>query len=132
MKIPEEIKEFFDSVQLMAFSTVNDEGIPNVVVIASKKMVDDDKIWVIDTFFGKTKENILSNGKVAIALWRLNEGYQIKGDAKYHSEGELFEEAKSWILKSKPNKIVKGVVEIKVTDVFSITPTYEEAGKKIL
>jgi len=132
MRISIEIKQFFESVPVMAFSTTNNNGTPNVVAIASKKIVNNDIIWVIDTFFKKTKENILQNNKVAIAMWKEGKGYQIKGVSTYHSEGETFEEAKNWILKLRPQKIVKGVVEIKVTEIFSITPTYEEAGKKIV
>lgn len=132
MKIPKKIKQFFESVPLMALSTTNNDGTPNVVAIASKKIVDEDVIWVIDTYFKKTKENLLQNNKVAIAIWKEGKGYQIKGTSTYHSNGKTFEEAKNWILKSKPQKIVKGVVEIKITEIFSITPTYEEAGKKIL
>ncbi len=134
MRIPDKIKQFFESVPVMAFSTVDKNGIPNVVAIASKKIVNDDTIWIIDTFFNKTKRNILDTRKVAIAFWDREKkiGYQIKGIAKYYSEGRIFEEAKNWILKLKPQKIVKGVVEIKVTEIYSIIPTYEEAGKRII
>lgn len=131
MKIPEEVKDFFNSVKIMAFATSDKNGNPNVVAIASKKIVNEDTIWVIDTYFKKTKENILQNNKISIAMWKEGKGYQIKGTATYHSEGKLFEEAKKWILKSKPQKIVKGVVEIKVTEIYLITPTYEEAGKRV-
>jgi len=131
MKIPEEVKDFFNSVKIMAFATSDKNGNPNVVAIASKKIVNEDTIWVIDTYFKKTKENILQNNKISIAMWKEGKGYQIKGTATYHSEGKLFEEAKKWILKSKPQKIVKGVVEIKVTEIYFITPTYEEAGKRV-
>jgi predicted pyridoxine 5'-phosphate oxidase superfamily flavin-nucleotide-binding protein len=85
----------------------------------------------IDTFHNKTKENIIQTGNVAIAMWKGKEGYQIKGKAKYHSKGKVFEEGQEWILQSKPNKIVKGVIEITITDIFSITPDYEEAGRLI-
>ncbi len=129
--ITDEIKHFFESVPIVAFSTADDNGNPNVVAVASKKIVDSDTIWVIDTFFGKTKKNILQNDKVAFAVWVKGKGYQIKGTAKYHSDGNIFDEGRKWILESRPNKIVRGVVEIKVTEIFSITPTYEEAGKKI-
>jgi len=131
-KIPDEIKQFFVTVPIMAFSTADKNGTPNVVPIASKKIVNDDTILVIDTFFKKTKDNILQNKSVSIAMWIKSKGYQIKGLAKYHSKGETFDEAKNWILKLKPNKIVKGVVEIKIADIYSITPTHEEAGKKII
>ncbi len=49
MKISKEIKQFFESIPLMAFSTVDKEGNPNVVTIASKKIINKDTIWVIDT-----------------------------------------------------------------------------------
>jgi len=131
-KTPDEIKQFFETISIMAFSTVNKNGTPNVVPIASKKIVNDDTILVIDTFFKKTKENILQNKNVSIAMWEGSKGYQIKGLSTYHSNGETFDEAKGWILKLKPNKIIKGVVEIKITDIYSITPTREEAGMRIM
>ncbi|MCD4756100.1 pyridoxamine 5'-phosphate oxidase family protein [bacterium] len=132
MSIPEEIKQLFKSIPTIAFSTVDKNGNPNVVAIASKKIVSEDTIWIIDTFFKKTKENILQNNKIAIAMWKDGRGYQIKGLATYHSEGATFEEAKEWILELKPKKIVKGVAEVKITEIFSITPNYNEAGKKIV
>lgn len=131
MKIPNEIKEFFGKVKFMSFATVDSNGMPNNVAIGSKKIVDDDTIWVIDTYFGKTKENILDNGKVAIMFMEYPDAYQIKGIAKYHSEGEVFEKGKEWILQIKPKKIVKGVVEIKVTDIFLVTSGYDTAGKRV-
>ncbi len=132
MKISKEIKQFFESIPLMAFSTVDKDGNPNVVTIASKRIINKDTIWVIDTFFGKTKTNVLQNNKIAIAMWKEGKGYQIKGTSTYYSEGKTFEEAKKWILKLKPQKIVKGVIEIKITEIFSITPNYNEAGKIIM
>jgi len=131
-KIPDVIKQFFETISIMAFSTVDKNGTPNVVPIASKKIVNDDTILVIDTFFKKTKENILQNKNVSIAMWEGSKGYQIKGLSTYHSKGETFDEAKDWILKLKPNKIIKGVVEIRITDIYSITPTREEAGMRII
>ena len=131
-KVPDEIKQFFETIPIMAFSTVDKNGTPNVVPIASKKIVNDDTILVIDTFFKKTKENILQNKNVSIAMWEGSKGYQIKGLSTYHSKGETFDEAKDWILKLKPNKIIKGVVEIRITDIYSITPTREEAGMRII
>ena len=132
MKISKEVQQLFGSVPFVAFSTTDGKNNPNVNVVASKKIVNEDTIWFIDTFFKKTKENILQNNKVAIALWQNKEGYQLKGIATYHTKGKPFEEAKKWILETRPQKIVKGVVEIKITEIFSLNPNYEEAGEKIL
>lgn len=126
-----EIKELFKQVPIMAIATSDNNGIPNVSAIGSKKIVNNSTILTIDTFHNKTLENIKQNGKVSIALWKDSTGYQIKGIAKHYSEGEIFEAGKEWILKIKPQKIVKGVIEIKVTEVFYLTPNYELAGKEV-
>jgi len=127
----EEIINIFNNAQIMALSTACKNSIPNVVPIASKKIVDSNTIWTIDTFHNKTKQNIIETGNVAIAMWKGKSGIQIKGKAKYHSEGEIFEAGKEWILKSKPDKIVKGVIEIKISEIYSVSPTYLDAGKQI-
>lgn len=131
MVINDNIKDFFDKVQIVAFSTSDKNGMPNVVPIGAKKIFSNDTILAIDTYHNKTKENILQNPNVAIAVWKDFEGYQIKGVANYYTEGEIFEEGKEWILQFKPKKIVKGVILIKVTEIFYVTPNYEKAGKKI-
>lgn len=131
MIINDNIKEFFDKVPIMVLATADKNGIPNVVPIGSKKIINNDTILTIDTYHNKTKENILQNGKVSIAMWKDYEGYQIKGYAQYYSEGKIFEEGKDWILKFKPQKIVKGVILIKVKEIFYLTPNYEKAGEKI-
>jgi len=87
-------------------------------------------IWTIDTFHNKTIENIAINNKVTLAMWKDSIGYQIKGTAVYHTKGEVFEKGKKWILELKPQKIVKGVLEISVTDIYYLTPNYELAGKE--
>ena len=115
----------------MAFGTASKDGIPNVVAIGSKKVVGDNKIWIIDTYFKKTKRNLMENNKVSITMWQGSEGYQLKGEADYYSSGKLFNRAKKWILELKPGKKVKGVVEIKVTAIYSITPNPKEAGRRI-
>ena len=131
MIINDNIKEFFDKVPIMVLSTVAKNGMPNVVPIGSKKIINNDTILTIDTYHNKTKENILQNGNVSIAMWKDYEGYQIKGVAEYYSEGKIFEDGKNWILKFKPQKIVKGVILIKVKEIFYLTPNYEKAGKRI-
>ena len=128
--ITNEIKEFFDQVPVMALSTVDGNGIPNVSAIASKKVMDEKTIMTIDTFHNKTLKNINQNGNIALAMWKESVGYQIKGKAVYHTEGKVFEEGKAWILQLKPKKIVKGVIIIEITDIYYLTPDYDLAGKK--
>ncbi len=131
MKITKEIKEFFEQVPVMALSTVDENGVPNVSAIASKKIIDDETILTIDTFHKKTLHNIKQNGNIALAMWKDSVGYQIKGKAIHYTKGEIFEKGKEWILTLKPQKIVKGVILIKVTDIYYLTPNYDLAGDKI-
>jgi len=129
--ITEKIEELFNKVEVMALATVDNNLVPNVSAIASKKIIDKNTIWTIDTFHNKTLENIKQNGNVSISFWKDAVGYQIKGTAKHYTEGKIFEEGKEWILKLKPQKIVKGVIEIKVNGIYHLTPNYELAGKKV-
>ena len=129
--ITKEIEELFDQIPIMALATVDEDSVPNVAAIGSKKIINENTIWTIDTFHNKTLENIKHNGQVSIAMWKDLVGYQIKGTAKYYNEGEIFEAGKKWILKTKPQKIVKGVIEIKVEKIFYLTPNYELAGKEL-
>jgi predicted pyridoxine 5'-phosphate oxidase superfamily flavin-nucleotide-binding protein len=130
--ITNEIIELFEQVPVMALATVDKDGVPNVSAIASKKVVDANTIWTIDTFHNKTLENIKQNGHVSLALWKDSVGYQIKGHAEYFTEGVIFEKGKEWILKLKPTKIVKGVIVIHVEHVYWLTPDYNLAGKEVI
>jgi len=130
--LTKEIIEFFKQVPIMALATVDNEGVPNVSAIASKKVIDENTLWTIDTFHKKTLQNIRQNGRVSIALWKDSVGYQIKGKATHYTEGSVFEKGKEWILTLKPDKIVKGVIEIKIEQVFYLTPNYDLAGEEVL
>jgi predicted pyridoxine 5'-phosphate oxidase superfamily flavin-nucleotide-binding protein len=129
--LTKEIIDFFNQVPIMALATTDDNGIPNVSAIASKKVIDENTLWTIDTFHKKTLQNIKQNGRVSIALWKDSMGYQIKGIAKHYTEGVIFEEGKKWILELKPTKIVKGVIEIKIEEIYYLTPSYDLAGEEI-
>lgn len=128
--IPLEVRAVFNRVPQMSLATTSPGGVPNVVAIASQKIVGN-TVWIIDTYFGKTKYNIVKTGRAAVAFWEGYEGFQIKGRAVYHEKGEIFEKAKAWSVSLKPNKQVKGVVELKAEEIFSLKPKPGEAGKQI-
>ena len=130
--LTKEIIDFFNQVPIMALATADNQGIPNVSAIASKKVIDENTLWTIDTFHKKTLQNIKQNGNVSIAMWKDSKGYQIKGKARHYTEGDIFEKGKEWILKLKPQKIVKGVIEIKIEQIYYLTPDYDLAGEEVL
>jgi predicted pyridoxine 5'-phosphate oxidase superfamily flavin-nucleotide-binding protein len=94
---------------------------------------DPETVWILDNFMNKTAANIAENPKASVYLY--GEGIkgccQIKGDAEIVSSGEAYEEAKKIFLAKNPNLPAKGLVIIKVTDVYDCMPG-PDAGSKIL
>ncbi|MCK4328094.1 MAG: pyridoxamine 5'-phosphate oxidase family protein [Candidatus Diapherotrites archaeon] len=130
MKIPEEAKKLFDGQDIVAFGTADANGVPNVCAVFWKKVTGDDTILILDNFFKQTKQNLAENNKVCISFWNSSteEGYKLKGTATYYTEGPVFEQGKAWMQSKKPDRTPRGVVEVKIDQVFSITPG-EHAGE---
>ena len=129
MKLPDEIKELFEKESLVAFGTADKEGNPNVVPIYWKKITGEGTILLIDNFMKMSKKNLFENNRVCVSIWG-DEAYKLKGTAEYHTEGPVYEEGKRFIQAEKPEKVPKGVVEIKVTDAYTIKPG-PDAGKRV-
>jgi predicted pyridoxine 5'-phosphate oxidase superfamily flavin-nucleotide-binding protein len=132
MELPQKVKDLFERLPLVAFGTSSLKNEPNVNTVFWKKIIDDDRIILIDNFFKTTKANLLENAKVCITFWDQNteEGYKIKGDAKYFTKGDIYEIGKEYIQEKNPNRIPNGVVEIKVNEIYILTPG-KDAGKKL-
>lgn len=75
-------------------------GEPNVVPVAFKDVTDDGKLVVGDVFLETTLKNLEANGgRIAISVYDAQnlEGYQIKGTARYVTEGEVVETFKTMV-----------------------------------
>lgn len=75
-------------------------GEPNVVPVAFKDVTPDGKLVVGDVFLDTTLKNLVANGgKIAISVYdaKTLEGYQIKGVAKYVTEGEVVKTFKAMV-----------------------------------
>ena len=114
--ITDEIKSLLLCADAKALATFDNDDI-NVVPVSSIKVVENE-IWLIDYFFNKTRSNIKNNPKVALTAWIGLRGCQIKASANYLTEGSLFEEAKKWISKEHPNRLVCGLVVLSPTEIF--------------
>jgi len=117
--LTKEITESLLNAESKVLATSNDGDI-NAVPVSTVK-VENGKIWLVDYFFNKTSQNILANNKVALTFWTDFVGYQIKATVVYHSEGEVFEEGVTWIAELHPNRIVKGLLELEVNEIFDIS-----------
>ena len=107
-KIPVEVLEAWKNRKgPIVFSTVNSENKPNSIYATCVQMVDDDKIVVADNFFGKTRENILSNSSGSILfITEEDKAYQLKGDIQYHIRGQYFDDMKKWNPEKLPGHAV--------------------------
>ena len=132
MDIPEKVKILFNNQDVISFGTADVNNIPNVVAVFWKKIINGKTILLIDNYMDQTKKNIEQNSKVCLSFWdqKTGEGYKIKGDAYYHISGQVFDQGKEFIQEQRPEKSPKGVVEVKVKDIYLITPG-SDAGAKI-
>ena len=132
MALPNEVKNLFEKQPIVTFSTSDKQGNPNAVPIFWKKIINDEAILLVDNYMKMSKENLRGNSSVCLAFWdsETHEAYKIKGNATYHTEGSVYEQGKSFIQSQKPEATPKGIVEIKVTEVYDIKPG-SEAGKKM-
>ena len=128
------IKEIFEKQETAVLATATKDGVPNVVPVSAKKIIDDETIIISDQFFLKTLKNLKDNPQVAIAVWDKLEGYQIKGKVTIETSGLRFEETAKWIeeVGKKLNLPLKskGAVIVKVTEIYNVSPG-PDAGKKV-
>jgi len=132
-KIPQRVRKLFEKENLVAFATSDEDGNPNVIPIFWKKIINNETIILLDNFMKMTKQNLQRNNKVCISFWnpKTEEAYKIKGIATYHTNGLMFEEGVRFIQSKNPGRAPKGVVDIKITEIFSIKPG-PDAGNKII
>lgn len=92
MRMPPEIQETL-AERIIYLATASKDGVPNVVPIGGKRVIDDETLLIVDVLLKKTKNNILENPRVALIVEDLNRekpvSYQIKGKAVIHT-GEAY------------------------------------------
>jgi len=116
--IEEKLRILLES-EIVAFSTVGEGDLPNVVSVVEIKVFED-KLLITDNFFNKTRINLLKNKNVALAVWNKSGevGYQIKGEAEYFTEGEW----KKIVDEMKENEGLshKGAVLVTVKEIWDL------------
>lgn len=76
------------------------DNVPNVVPVAFKQVAEDGMLFVGDVFLETTLRNLAANdGRIAISVYDAEhlEGYQIKGTAKWLSEGPVVDTFKEMV-----------------------------------
>jgi len=131
-KITNEMKQVVEKAEIFAVATATENGEPNVVPIAFGKVLSDDKFLLMDNFMKKTIENIKVNPRVAISVWEMEDskGYQLKGNARIETSGELFNDGVKWVRNVEPELSPKAAVIVNVDSIYVTTPG-PNAGRKV-
>lgn len=131
-KLTEEIKELMAKQGIFSLATASKDGIPNVVPIGMLFARENNCIWIVDNFMGKTLANIKENPIASFYVWNpeAKESYQVKGKVKIVDSGPDYEEAVAIAHKKRETLPAKNLLKFKVCEVYYTTPG-PNAGKKV-
>lgn len=103
IQLPSAVKDAISKQDIFPVATSSEDSIPNVVYIAYLKVIDDQTVLIADNYLNKTRENLLSNGKISFLVSDEKKGsFQIKGTAKRRTEGKMFDEVQTWVSDELP------------------------------
>ncbi|MBD3230076.1 MAG: hypothetical protein GF329_17995 [Candidatus Lokiarchaeota archaeon] len=115
------IKAFEEGASPKYMATLNDEGVPNVVPILSLDTIDRNTLMFGDYMIWKTKENLLSNPRLACAATSMKEfkTYILKGEfIEFIKKGPLVDRAnRKELFRYNAYTGVRGVGTIKIEQI---------------
>ena len=116
-KLSQRVRNAWDNKEAkLVLATVDRGGNPNIVWVACVRVIDDERILIVNNFFNKTLENILS-GSMGSLLFIApeREAYQIKGTLSYHTDDDIYDDMKAWLDKKFAGV---GAVVLTVTEIY--------------
>lgn len=116
-KLNQRVRNAWDNKEAkLVFATVDRGGNPNIVWVVCVRIIDDERILIVNNYFNKTLENILS-GSMGSLLFIApeREAYQIKGTLSYHTDDDIYDDMKGWLA---PNFPGVGAVVLTVTEIY--------------
>ena len=122
----EEVKKLLKSA-MWDLATCSADG-PNVVPVAFKNVSEDGKLLGGDVFIDTTLKNVRENGRSAVSVYdpQSLQGYQVKGTAKYVTEGAVVDTFKAMVEKMFNGvATAKGALVITPAKVIVTTPGAE-------
>jgi len=132
MQIPGNARELMSQNKIIALATASKEAVPNVVYMLQYWWYRTDVLVIGDVFMNASCRNVQENGYASFCVWDENtdQSYKFIGTATYETSGEAYEFANANLHKKKPDKNFKGVVVVKVTEIYDASRG-ENAGKLI-
>jgi predicted pyridoxine 5'-phosphate oxidase superfamily flavin-nucleotide-binding protein len=118
-KLPKEVKTAIDKATTVCVATTGSDAVPNVVFVSYLKYQDDETIVIADNKFGKTRENLNNNPKIAFVVLdaETKKAYQIKGAVKFFLEGEKYQSVVDWVHVKHPQTTPKAALYVNVEEV---------------
>ena len=129
-KINDKMRELLKETDIWVMATADGNGMPNAVPIRFVKLMDDDRLLLVDNFMKKTVDNISTNPNVSISVWKDTTGYQFKGKAKIETSGPNFEAGTIMVKDKIPELTPKGIVLVEIGSIY-ITSPGPDAGNKV-
>ncbi len=132
VKIPEDIQQFLQGKQGWV-ATASKDGMPNIAIKGSLRLLDDEHLMFADLFSKKTQENLSENPQVAVMVYddQVRKSYLFKGTAEPITAGLLFDQTVEWVKKMNPKlPTPHAVVRITEATIFDQS-SGPNAGKQI-
>lgn len=132
VKIPQALQDFIQGKQGWV-ATASADGMPNIAIKGSLRLLDDEHLMFADLFNKKTQKNLSENPKVAVMVYDepSHQCYMFKGTAEIITEGPLYNQVVEAI-KNMPMRLPTphAVVRIAVESIFN-QQGGPEGGKQI-
>lgn len=93
VKIQQQIQQFIQGKQGW-IATASKDGMPNIAIKGSLRLLDDEHLMFADLFNMKTQRNLAENSQVAVMVFEelTRQGYMFKGHAETITEGALYDQ----------------------------------------
>jgi uncharacterized protein len=132
-KIPPDLIEFIRGKPGWV-ATASKDGVPNLSIKGSLRLLDENHLIFSDLFSLKTRKNLLENPQVAIMVYEESsrKGYSFKGVAELLDSGPLYTQTAELLKKTMPQlPAPRYVVKVRVDSIFdqSLGPN---GGKQIV
>jgi uncharacterized protein len=121
VKIPQEIQNFVQGKQGWV-ATASADGMPNIAIKGSLRLLDDEHLMFADLYAKKTSKNISENPKVAIMVYDApsRQCYLFKGSCEVFTSGLLYDQTVEMIKKlPRQLPVPQSVVRITVEAIFN-------------
>jgi len=122
-KLTREMKDLIEEQKVSYVATADRNGKVNVSPKGSIYVVDDETMAFADLYSKKTRENLMINPHIALAVVDVKslKGYQFKGKAELLEQGNLYDDVVCY-LQTLPLTLPdpQYVVKIKVEEIFDL------------